>query len=314
MFSVQIFTIWETQHLRCVLLQGRGRRLTHLVCLRNEPMTKNSNAGPDLFVVGDLTGSGFDVGPFLDLELSEKSFDDASVHESGAFLDGLDNLEDTTVSFAGSAVEGLHVFKSGGYYTALDRAWQLLEPATEFRMPWETGIWKDIFENQTRSSHLASPVLCRPAVTPFPSLEPVQCRPAKSRRLTANVASWQEFHEAKLDVALKRWFDVVIMFPVSFTLVTQLAELPALGEQMAMMLDVLESRSPLTLLKGVNSITRYMTFLRSRSITAPGVESDLYAFFNGQRLEGAPQSRLASVIESTGSWNCESLVRGCTVY
>ena len=273
-------------------------------------MTEDTNAGPDLFSVGDLTGSGFDEGPFLDLEHSDRSFDDARVHESGAFLDGLDNLEDTPVSFAGSAVEGLHVFVSGNYYTALDRAWQLLEPATEFKMPWETGVWTNIFETQNRSSHLAFPVLSRPAVAPLPDLEPVHCRPAKSRRLAAeplawqqvvmaaDVASWQELHEAKLDVALKRWFDVVIMFPVSFTLVAQLAELQTLGEQMAMMRDVLGSRSPLTLLKRVNSITRYMTFLRSRGITAPGVESDLYAFFNGQRLEGAPQSRLASVIES----------------
>ena len=65
-----------------------------------------------------------------------------------------------------------------------------------------------------------------------------------------------------------------------------------------MMKDVIGSRSPLTLLKRVNSITRYMTFLRTRKLTAPGSESDFYSFLNEQRAEKAPQSRLAAVVES----------------
>ena len=48
---------------------------------------------------------------------------------------------------------------------------------------------------------------------------------------------------------------------------------------MTMMRDVIGSRSPLTLLKRVNSIARYMTFLQSRAIAATGVESDFYPFF-----------------------------------
>ena len=40
-----------------------------------------------------------------------------------------------------------------------------------------------------------------------------------------------------MDTALKRWFDVVIMFPTSFQLVAQLAELTTVGEQMKMMKD-----------------------------------------------------------------------------
>ena len=103
----------------------------------------------------------------------------------------------------------------------------------------------------------------------------------------------------KLDTALKRWFDVVIMFPTSFQLVFSIGSLDISGRA-----DdhdegrPLVSRSPLTLLKRVNSITRYMTFLRSKSITAPGVESGFYAFLNEQRDAGAPQSRLAAMVES----------------
>ena len=41
-----------------------------------------------------------------------------------------------------------------------------------------------------------------------------------------------------------------------------------------------------------------MTFLRTRKLTAPGTESDFYRFLNEQHAEGAPQSRLAAVVES----------------
>ena len=97
--------------------------------------------------------------------------------------------------------------------------------------------------------------------------------------MASDVVTWQEMHDAKLDTALKRWFDVVIMFPTSFQLVFQLAALQSVAEQMTMMRDVIGSRSPLTLLKRVNSIARYMTFLQSRAIAATGVESDFAPFF-----------------------------------
>ena len=273
-------------------------------------MTEATDTNPDLFPMGDFAGSGFDVGYPYGGEQSEPFFDDARVDPSETVGDQLDDWDVTAVNFAGSVLDGLHVFTSGDFQNALDRAWQSLEPAPQWTMPWETGVWKHIFDVSERSSSLTMPVLSRPAVAPLPDVLPVQHPALKSRRIAAepqawqqvvmasDVASWQELHEAKLDVALKRWYDVVIMFPTSFILVAQLAELPTLGEQMSMMRDVLSGRSPLTLLKRVNSITRYMTFLRNHGMTAPGVESDLYAFLKEQRSEGAPQSRLAAVIES----------------
>ena len=41
-----------------------------------------------------------------------------------------------------------------------------------------------------------------------------------------------------------------------------------------------------------------MTFLQKGGLTAPGSESDFYSFLNQQRDEGAPQSRLAAIVES----------------
>ena len=204
----------------------------------------------------------------------------------------------------------MHIFDVESYHDNLDRAWHSLEPQSTLKFPWECGIWNDIFGAGDRASSAVVPKMVRPNVVPLPDPMPVQPPERKSRRLepvasswqqvvmASDVATWQEMHDAKLDTALKRWIDVVIMFPTTFELVFQLAALATLAEQMTMMRDIIGSRSPLTLLKRVNSITRYMTFLRTRGITAPGVESDFYAFLNEQRDAGAPLSRMAAVVES----------------
>ena len=196
------------------------------------------------------------------------------------------------------------------FHGHLDRAWHSLEPPQPFKFPWEVGMWNEIFGACDRASSAVMPKLVRPAVVALPDPAPVSTPVEKSRRLatspsswqqvvlSSDVATWQEMHDAKLDIALKRWFDVIIMFPTSFQLVFQLSTTTSVAEQMTMMRDVIGSRSPLTLLKRVNSITRYMTFLRSKAITAPGVESDFYSFLNEQRDAGAPQSRLAALVES----------------
>ena len=127
-----------------------------------------------------------------------------------------------------------------------------------FEISLEQGIWNEIFGPCDRASSAVVPKLFRPKVVPLPDSAPVLPPVEKSRRLepvpqswqqvvmASDVATWQEMHDAKLDTALKRWFDVVIMFPTSFQLVFQLAALTSVAEQMTMMRDVIGSRSPLT--------------------------------------------------------------------
>ena len=194
-----------------------------------------------------------------------------------------------SMNFAGRSEEVLHVFSADFFDNALSRAWETLKPAVNLKLPWESGIWDNIFGPSNRSSSVTLGKISRPPVAPIPESVPVQCQPAKFRRvadgpqswhqvvLASDLATWQEQHDAKMDTAMKRWFDVVIMFPTSFQLVAQLAELTTVGEQMKMMRDVLGAGSPLTLQERVDSVTRYMTFLRKGGLTAPGSESDLYS-------------------------------------
>lgn len=272
-------------------------------------MASLSGMDLDLFYHGKSTGSG----PF-DLEASEGNGSELLDVNGLAFSDCAPESPlgpDRAVFLPASAtLEELQVFDVETFHGHLDRAWHSLEPPQPFKFPWEVGMWNEIFGACDRASSAVMPKLVRPAVVALPDPGPVSKPVEKSRRLatspsswqqvvlSSDVATWQEMHDAKLDIALKRWFDVIIMFPTSFQLVFQLSTTTSVAEQMTMMRDVIGSRSPLTLLKRVNSITRYMTFLRSRAITAPGVESDFYSFLNEQRDAGAPQSRLAALVAS----------------
>ena len=215
-----------------------------------------------------------------------------------------------TMDIAGEGFDSLQVFDMDFYDRSLETSWTRLETANNLKLPWESGIWDVIFGPSNRSSFISMPSLVRPAVVSYSSNGPVTAPVEKRRRfaevpqtwhqvvMVTDAASWRETSDAKMDTALKRWFDVVILFPTSFQLVAQLAELTSVAEQLRVMKDVLGSKSPLTLLKRVNSIIRYTKFLQSKGITAPGAESDFYAFLNQERDAGAPQSRLAAVVES----------------
>lgn len=278
--------------------------------LHSRKMASSHSAGPDLFHQGKSAGSEFLDADIFGSDHFEGFVDEQNAQAAGSGSKNHLSLDRTHVEFAGSNMDCLHVFDTDCFHGFLDRAWHSLEPKSAIKLPWESGIWEHIFGPANRATNVSVPKFVRPSVVPQPVSVPVQQPPLKSRRvatepqswqqvvMASDVATWQEIHDAKMDTALKRWFDVAIMFPTNYQLVSQLAALATVGEQMKMMKDVIGSRSPLTLLKRVNSITRYMTFLRTRKLTAPGSESDFYSFLNEQRAEGAPQSRLAAVVES----------------
>ena len=83
-------------------------------------MTEATDTNPDLFPMGDFAGSGFDVGYPYGGEQSEPFFDDARVDPSETVGDQLDDWDVTAVNFAGSVLDGLHVFTSGDFQNALD--------------------------------------------------------------------------------------------------------------------------------------------------------------------------------------------------
>ena len=82
-----------------------------------------------------------------------------------------------------------------------------------------------------------------------------------------------------MDVALKRWFDIISQFPEIHEIVKQLHLLAGLAEQLRMLRDILSGKTPATLIKRANSMLKYIEKLREAKVQVPGDESFLYAYF-----------------------------------
>ena len=190
----------------------------------------------------------------------------------------------------------------------LERCWRELDPSPEMEMPWEKGIWGNIFCNK--------PILSVPQQKwkrlPCPEISQAESlgTPAKVRKrvLSAehwreivsntDAVSWKETQEAKMDVALKRWFDIIARFPNVRETVKQLQLVAGLPEQMRMLRDILSGKSPATLVKRANSMLKYIEKLRDCKVQVPGDEAFLYWYFCKLRNSGVAMGRLRSLVEA----------------
>ena len=122
------------------------------------------------------------------------------------------------------------------------------------------------------------------------------------RQVVANTdaASWKEVREAKMDVALERWFDIVAQTPEVHETVKQLYLVAGLSEQLRTLRDILSGKAPSTLTKRANAMLRYIEKLTEARIAVPGDEALLYNYFCELRDAGVPLSRLRALAESIG--------------
>jgi hypothetical protein len=94
--------------------------------------------------------------------------------------------------------------------------------------------------------------------------------------VNTDAVSWKEDQEAKMDVALKRWFDIISQFPEIHETVKQLYLVAGLAEQLRMLRDILSGKAPATLTKRANAMLRYIEKLREARVAVPGAEPFLY--------------------------------------
>ena len=173
-----------------------------------------SGSLPDLCAQGLEAGSGSELWPNFDIRFDDLYFSDGNQE----FLDETFlEQHDPDVEFKTLPVQQVLLVQHWeSYNLALERAWTGLEAKSGLKYPWEKGIWANIFQDQPASSGLAIPSFHRLPVAPMPCIETGVTPEVKRRRtgdsceswqqlvLSTDVSSWQESHEAKLDVALKR--------------------------------------------------------------------------------------------------------------
>ena len=184
-------------------------------------------------------------------------------------------------------------------------------PTEEILMPWEQGVWKDLFKPNSAITEPAllfrRPVFRMNRAVEEPSLEPDAKRSKPVVRLVSGWADiiksgedicWQDQKEAKMQTALKRWLDVTLRFPDTIELKVMLQQQLNVQAQLRMIRNILWRKAPGTLLKRVNSLCRYMSFLGDDGIPFPGSEDHLYKFMVSQQLQNVASTRLSGVMEA----------------
>ena len=193
----------------------------------------------------------------------------------------------------------------------VEKQWLSLDRKLDVELPWEKGIWKNVFGGSIFPTCDKPAVFTRPVFAAIPSVPgPEVGAPCKKLRTsvfanhwkqvvtTVDVASWSESQEAKLDTAIKRWYDLVLRFPYGIAIKDQISLLADASDQLRVLRDVFATKSPLTLIKRANSLQRYVNYLDSQGMLFPGDEVTLYNHFCAERQAGRPSSRLQSVVES----------------
>ena len=171
----------------------------------------------------------------------------------------------------------------------LEKAWRTLPPSSGPKLPWQTGIWPSVFGR--KRPLVANKNLERPSFVqaPLSSRTPVG-QPAKKRSLpiasswtavvsNLDVASWEETREALLDKALKRWLLVFEKLPDHVEIARQIKAEPSVQKKLRMVRDVVAGKAPQTLIKRVNSLTRYLEHLHKLGRVFPGSEQTFFIFF-----------------------------------
>ena len=184
-------------------------------------------------------------------------------------------------------------------------------PLSDISLPWEQGIWREIFKPQELcidpAQKFTRPTFLEPPDMSAPSAE----ADSKRRRTVVNLVSgwvdivrpgsdvhWEEECEAKMQVALKRWLEACVMMPRAVGLRQLLEQQVDVQSQLRLMRNLLWRKAPGTLVKRVNSLFRYLKYLHEVESEFPGSESILYQFLVEQQGNAVAPTRLAGVLEA----------------
>ena len=108
---------------------------------------------------------------------------------------------------------------------AIEKMWLNLDRKVDIELPWEKGVWKQIFDSSIKPTSSNSPQFLRPVFAACPTATVADAEmPSKKLRLSSfanhwqqvvtNVdeVSWTESQEGKLDTAMKRCMTLCCVF------------------------------------------------------------------------------------------------------
>ena len=206
-------------------------------------------------------------------------------------------------SSASSSAEPLDVQR------AVAAAHQSLSVA-DMKLPWETGIWKDIFGSRDAVDGFYGNAFDRPNPGTLELLD-VESPAAKrlkpewrgQRGFECSVSGkalldWKSSREKLLQECLEGWLDFLLTAADDLTVVQQLKSCDSREACLTMVRDIVGHKAPATLAKRLKSVRKYNNFLISCGAVFPGDEASLYRFLCQQREDGIPSSSRKAVIEA----------------
>ena len=193
---------------------------------------------------------------------------------------------------------------------ALDTAWVALNNKQP-KQCWETGFWGNIFSENAMSFQspvFSAPSFDRPAYVHDPVMEVVQDldKPASSKQSKvvkplsymdvvskSSVQSWQEQRDEMWETAMRRWHSCIMHWKGDDLIIKTIQGKESFREQCQIIVDVMRNKSPATLLKRCNSVSRLVNWL-----SFPCTENELYDHLCAQRNLNVPVSRMKSLLEA----------------
>ena len=175
---------------------------------------------------------------------------------------------------------------------------------------WEEGFWADLFNpladplsslesrGLKRSFEEASDLPVEDVVEQVRVPEPKTLHSFMSVIKHGAIRSWEEQNSALWQRAIRRWHALIESWSGSSPVVYEIQSRDSFKEQAQILVDIFFNKSASTLLKRCNSLARLTTFLRNAELTFPCDESQLYMFLCNERDQGAPASRLTSLMQA----------------
>ena len=189
----------------------------------------------------------------------------------------------------------------------------------DLQFAWETGFFKDIFQDESDPQIAWKHWLDVGAETvPDCKEDNVADRVAKKRKAdhvdfdtpvcfsvlnTTDETTWEERREASMDKALTRWIYVISQWnnvEPELDVCAALEACSSVEKQKAVLKDWLHSKAPGTLLKRVNSLLRFHRAVGWGDILEglPYGETRLYNYLSDSRTGGAKASQLKALREA----------------
>ena len=209
-------------------------------------------------------------------------------------------------------------FASGASFSGLlSHAFQTSRTTAveDFRLPWEVGVWGEIFGERGDVLREA-PFVC-PEVphdvqsegdgAPEIKKRRTECSDWKAGAIAFKVVrrkadvSWEDQRSKEHDRALARWLLVISRWDdcwPDLEIVKAMASIPDNEGRKDSLLDWLHPRAPATLIKRVNSILLYHKEVGWGPEVVPYREHSVYCYMRDAKAGGAKPSQLAALREA----------------